>query len=466
MRKISRIGCFVLSVVAVLYTLESCNEYTLLGDNLTGGVGDNPPAETDTFTVRTNNILIDQDSVYSTVTTNVTSGVITADPIFGKTITNVYMQLGLVTAGSGFTGPDPVLDSVVLSLRYAGYYGDSMGAQTYTVYKINDPSFSDTSLKYYIHQKFDIEEASPLGTATVTPESIEDSVSVYGTKEPPQLRIRLNDEFGKALLSQTSGGALANDSAFHRWLNGVALIPDSTLPDRKSLIYFELNNEFTGLTLFYHNSSEDSLMAYFPFKVNTGVWSNYIYHDFTGTPVEEALQNNSPDDSLIYLQSKSGLYTNIEIPYLESFPPALINKAELVITQTYDASNTAFAPPYELFLWQYKDAEKDSLGYVIDVGAVTQAFYGTRFTNLAYFGGLENSVTNNEGKKVVEYRFNITRFMQHLITPRSYGETNYGFRLGILDPLNRGRNVGRVVSGGGTHSQYRMKLHVIYTKIQ
>src|SRR5699024_6374134 len=131
-----------------------------------------------------------------------------------------------------------------------------------------------------------------------------------------------------------------------------------------------------------------------------------------------------------------------------------------------DPSSEYFAPPYELFLWQYKDAEKDSLGYVIDAGVVIQPYYGTQFRNLAYFGGLGDFITNDEGEKVIQYRFNITRFMQHLIAPTSYEETNYGFRLGIFDPLNRGRNVGRVMSGGGSHSQYRMKLHVIYTKIQ
>src|SRR5699024_7847427 len=112
--------------------------------------------------------------------------------------------------------------------RYAGYYGDSLGTQTYTVYQIKDPSFSDTSLKYYIHQQFDLEEARPLGTATLTPKSIADSVSVLGTKEPAQLRIRLNDDLGEEFLSQTSDGALLNDSSFHLWLNGLALIPDST----------------------------------------------------------------------------------------------------------------------------------------------------------------------------------------------------------------------------------------------
>src|SRR5690625_245864 len=165
MKRKPQAGLFVLSVLAILFTLGSCNEYTLLGDDMTDGAGNGETLKTDTFTIKTDVIFKNQDSVYSTSSTNVTSGVINDDPVFGKTISSIYAQFGLAKAEAGFSGPNPALDSIVLSLRYAGYYGDSLGTQTYTVYQIKDPSFSDTSLKYYIHQQFDLEEARPLGTA-------------------------------------------------------------------------------------------------------------------------------------------------------------------------------------------------------------------------------------------------------------------------------------------------------------
>ncbi len=457
-----------LSLVIALYVLQSCNESTILGGSIAHGNGDTPAMETDTFTVRTRTIFRNQDSAYGTTTTNVTAGTINSDPTFGKTVGMVYLQLGLPSASASFSGPAPVLDSVVLSLRYAGYYGDSMGAQTYTIYRIVDTAFSDTSLKYYIHQQFDIDRSTPLGTATVTPKGLGDSVSIYGVKEPAQLRIKLNQAFGNTLLHQDSDGALANDSAFHRWLKGLALVPDSTTAGRNSLMYFELNNTYTGMTVFYKNSTTDSLTVYFPFKAQTGVWSNYIQHNFEGSKVAVHLQDSANvSDSVIFLQDQSGLYADIHFPYLQDFPPALINKAELILTQVDDPGNATFQSPYELFLWQYENAEKDSLGYVVDAGVSFSSIYGTQFTNMNYFGGLAKMITNKEGKKVVQYRFNITRYLQHLLTPTaSDKETNYGFRLGIMDPLERGRDVGRVVLGGGNHSTYSMKLHVVFTNIQ
>ncbi len=468
MNKLKKTGAFCLSLVAMLCILQGCNESTILGGSIAHGNGDAPAMETDTFTVRTHTFFRNQDSAYSTTTTNVTSGAINSDPTFGTTVSVVYLQLGLASASTSFSGPSPVLDSVVLSLRYAGYYGDSLGAQTYTVYRITDPEFSDTSLKYYVHQHFDIDQASPLGTATVTPKGIGDSISIYGDKQPAQLRIKLNKAFGNELLKQNSDGSLANDSAFHKWLNGFALVPDSVTAGRKSLLYFELDNTYTGMTVFYKNSTEDSLTAYFPFNTQTGVWSNYIRHNFQGSEVADHLQDSTAvSDSVIFLQDQSGLYADITLPYLEDFPAALINKAELILTQVADPGNKTFQSPYGLFLWQYENAEKDSLGYVVDAGVTSSPLYGTQFTNLNYFGGLATGITNKEGEKVVQYRFNITRFLQHLLTPTPLNkETNYGFRLGILDPLDRGRDVGRVVLGGGNHSEYSMKLHVVYTKIQ
>ncbi len=459
------IGLFTLSILFVLYGLTGCNEYTTLGDDISSGLNNEEVAQTDTFTINTETIRSSRDSVYSTQMTNVAIGAINTDPIFGNTTAALYSQFGLAQNNEDFLGPDPVLDSVILSVRYSGYYGDSTGKQTYTAYRITDPTFSDTSLKYYTHQKFNIDQGNPLGTITIAPEDISDSIQVVNSLQPAQLRMRLSNSFGNELLTKTANDALATDSSFHQWLNGIALIPDSTTAGKKSMIYFELNDDYTGISVFYHNNKEDSLFKYFPFKAKTGAWSNYRHHDYTGTAIKQAIGNEN-NDSLIYLQSRSGLFAKIEIPYLGNLDHLLINKAELTFTQIADPSNELNTPPYELFLWQYKDAAQDSLGYLVDVGASYSSYYGWQFTNLSYFGGLREYTTNKEGAKVAQYRFNIARYVQQMVNAQPGEEKNYGLRLGILDPLQRGPNIGRVVLGGGKHSAYKMKLNIVYTKIK
>src|SRR5690606_23924169 len=149
------------------------------------------------------------------------------------------------------------------------------------------------------------------------------------------------------------------------------------------------------------------------------------------------------------------------------FPNAVINKAELIMTQIPDKASNIFSAPDYLFLWQYEDPAKDTLGYVYDMGATFSSLYGWQFGNLAYFDGSKKIITWDDGQQVAQYRINITRFLQHLINANPmYKETNYGFRLGVYDASGSTRDVGRVVIGGGTNSKYGLKLHVVYTKIK
>lgn len=457
-----------LSVISAIL-FSGCNEATMLGQDLRPGIGFSPAVETDTFSIVTHTVLSENDSVPANLNTKMIAGAITDDPAFGKTIAITYLQLGLIKNGFSFE-EQPVLDSVVLSLAYSGYYGDSLNAQNYTVYKIDDPKFTDTTRYYYIDQQFNLDKNDPLGTASSSPYGLKDSVPVYGEKEAPQLRIKLNNAFGQALLQQKEDGAFANDSAFHSWLNGLAIVPDTVSSDKRSLLLFQLNSAYTGITVYYHTNTDDSLRAFFPFNPETGAWTNYIRRNYSGSVAEQHLKDpgNVTNDSLLFLQSRPGLYANIEIPYLQSFPNALINKAELIITQNPDpAAGTYLAPP-ELFLWKYEKPSKDSIGYLTDAGVVISSLYGIQYTNLSYFGGFKTIITNEQGQKVAQYRFNITRYMQHLISPLpSYDNTtNYGFRLGILTPLSSDPDMGRVVLGGGNNSTTKMKLHVVYTKIE
>ncbi|MGH2643796.1 MAG: DUF4270 family protein, partial [Chitinophagaceae bacterium] len=291
---------------SALYAATGCNESTILGQNLIPGSDRINTLETDTFTVQTQTFYRPDDSLIANFQTQMEAGAITGDPVFGRTTAITYSQFGVPNDAFTYTGTNPTLDSVVLSYRYAGYYGDSLGQQTYTVYPINDPTFVDT-VYYYLHQQIPINNA-PLGTVTVSPYSVQDSVSVYGKMQPPQLRIKLNDAFGQELMQQSSTGAFTNDSAFHKLLNGLALVPDSTTPGRRSILYLALNSAYTGISVFYHNSTTDSLQAFFPFNVSTCAFTEYVRRDYTGS--EAALHfgdtTSSKGDSLIYLQSSPG----------------------------------------------------------------------------------------------------------------------------------------------------------------
>ncbi|MBC9928802.1 DUF4270 family protein [Chitinophaga qingshengii] len=443
----------VAASIALLYGASGCNQSTILGQGLI------PPGDfvngqdTTINTIVANNIL-KYDSLFFNGydRTEKALGSITTDPVFGKTHAFVFMQVGLPSSAFTFAGTGQTLDSVVLSLAYLGYKGDSTTTQTFRVYRMSEPGFKIDS-NYAYNKMLQYNPGELLGTATVTPLGLKDSVSVYDKKEGAQLRIKLSSAFGNDLLQQKSDGAFTNDSSFRSYLKGFALIPDTIAGTNRNMMFFDVNNANTKLTVFYKNSVDDSLRATFAFG-NNSAHSNTFIRNYNGSEASRYINTGNPKgDSILFLQSSpGGLYTNLLIPHLENFPNAVINKAELVITQvTVGPSdmNNIFKEPAKLLLTQYVGMG-DSTKSLID-----QLAGG----NTAYFGGDKQIITNFGGVQVAQYTFNIGRYLQALIKKQ---ETNAGFKLQVVRTAYP--DVDRLKAGGGNLSQYNMKLRIIYTK--
>ncbi|MBV7532010.1 DUF4270 family protein [Chitinophaga sp. sic0106] len=441
---------YIAAIVSVLYVSSGCNEATLLGKNLIPP-GDLVNATDTTITgIITHNVLQYDSSIINGYNYyNKTLGSITADPVFGKTHAFVYMQVGLPSSGFTFEGVSQTLDSVVLSISYGGYTGDSTTPQTFSVYRMNETGFKiDSNYAYNKPLKYDPSQL--LGTATVTPLTARDSVSVYGAKETAQIRIKLSNAFGNELLAQKSDGAFKNDSAFAVFLNGLAIVPDTVQANHKNMMYVTMNSTNTKLTVFYKNTTTDSLRAAFTFNSSSSAHSNYFARNFNGSEAGNYINTANPlGDSLLFIQAQPGLATKFTIPGLENFPNVLINNAELIITQVTvgeSDQNNIYSDPTSLILRQYTNG--DSTKLPIDASAGT-----------AYYGGTKQVVTNFGGMMISQYKFTLNHYLQMLIKKT---ETNNGFILMGYSPLVM--DVNRLKAGGGNHSQYSMKLRVIYTK--
>ncbi|WP_143306692.1 DUF4270 family protein [Chitinophaga vietnamensis] len=441
---------FVAAFFTVLYTSSGCNESTILGNNLIPP-GDFVNAKDTTINgIIANNILTYDSSIINGYTYfKRILGSITADQVFGKTTAALYMQVGLPSSGFTFAGTGQTLDSVVLSVSYMGYIGDSASSQTFRVYRMNEPGFKIDS-NYRYNKPLSYNPGELLGTATVTPLGLRDSVSIYGTKETAQLRIKLSSAFGNDLLAQTADGAFKNDSAFRAYLKGFAIMPDTMSANNKNMIYVDMNNANTKLTVFYKNSTKDSLRATFAFNSLNSAHSTFFLRNYNGSEASKYINTNNPaGDSILFLQTNPGVFTRIKIPGLENFPNALINKAELVITQVTVGQpdrNDIFVEPNTLTLRQYTNGDSTKLPVDYSGGS-------------DYFGGKKQVVTNFGGVMIAQYKFNLARYLQLLIKKT---ETNNGFKLEGYSPLVM--DVPRVKAGGSGNSQYSIKLRIIYTK--
>ncbi|MEC5144368.1 DUF4270 family protein [Chitinophaga sp. 212800010-3] len=440
--------------ITLLYGAASCNKSTILGGGLIPS-GDLVNAKDTTLTgIIANNILRYDSTVRNGRSTYAKIlGSVTTDPVFGRTHAFVYTQVALPKSAFTFDGTGQTLDSVVLSLAYTGYTGDSSAPQTFRVYRMSEPNFKIDS-NYAYNRALQYNPGELLGTATVTPLSLRDSVSVYGTKETAQLRIKLSNAFGNDLLNQKSDGAFTNDSAFRVYLKGFAIVPDTTLGTNRNMIYLNLNSGNTKLTVFYKNSTKDSLRATMTFDQYNSAHANYFVRNYNGSQAAPFVNSGNPKgDSILFLNAAPGLYTKLMIPGLENFPNVMINKAELVITQITSGMNdmnNIFAPPGSLSLQQYINGTTDSTRIPADYYTAGGA---------SFFGGTKKVITNFGGIQVVQYTFNLANTVQRLIKKV---DENHGFKLEAYSPLYMDMN--RVKVGGSNLSQYNIKLRIIYTK--
>ncbi|MFY0255795.1 DUF4270 family protein [Chitinophaga sp. 30R24] len=447
-KKISILATYI----SLLYGVSGCNKSTILGTGLIPP-GDYINAQDTVLSgIIANNILrYDSSIVNGMGAYQKILGSITTDPVFGKTHAFVFTQVSLPSSAFTFEGAGQTLDSVVLSLSYNGYIGDSVSTQTFRVYRMADPGFTIDS-NYAYNRVLPYNTGEMLGTVTVSPRSLRDSVSVYGTKETAQLRIKLSNAFGQELLSQKSDGAFATDSSFRAYLKGFAIVPDTNLGTNRNMIYLDLNNSNTKLTVFYKNSSDDSLRATFGFSQYTSAHANYFTRNYNGAQASRFINTGNPKgDSILFLNAAPGLYTKLTIPGLENFPNAMINKAELVVTQITSGvsdMNNIFIEPGSLSLTQYTngDSTKIPIDYYSSGGA-------------SYFGGTRQVITNFGGVQVVQYTFNLANTVQRFIKKL---DPNNGFKLEAYSPLYM--DVSRVKVGGSDLSQYNIKLRIIYTK--
>lgn len=479
------LGVFFTATLILLFSCRKINEATELGGGLIPPVDNITTFDTllevqafnDTFTLAT-------DSTLSLPSYEQFLGVINNDPLFGKTNAQMYFELKPAFYKYTFINrPDSLhIDSVVLVLDYAGTYGDTTIAQTVNVYEIGgqigDFRYDTT---YRIRQN-SIPRAGLLGSRTFEPRTLNDSVKAYQDTTVNQLRIRLNNTFGQRLLGyDTTGttGAYSSDSAFRNNFKGFAL--EST--GGNALVGFNLTSGKTKLAIYYKDDNNDApvnkwdtAVAYFTFT-DLSASANLVKRDYAGSPLAAAVNGTTmPSDEYVYIQTTPGSFATIKIPHLPSLTNRVVHRAELIMEQVYDPSDTLFPAPAGLYLDAW-----DPAASVYRTVPYDFYFDASGSANLGTFGAIPYFTTDAAGKTIRTWRFNLSRYVQNVVngvqTPydlRLYAPV-YTFNDYRTSPTAEGTKVtvsvnpapaaGRVRLGGGTHPTQKMRLRIVYSKI-
>jgi len=405
-------------------------------------------------------------------------GIIPNDPYFGKTTANIYLELKPLTFPFSFPKSDAgtlVVDSAVLILRYSHSYGDTLLPQKVQVYELSNLFDADST--YTTCDVFSYNNSALLGEQVFIPARLTDSIHVFKEDANNQLRIKLSDAYVQGLIDD-SAEIFKTNTTFKSHFKGFAIIVDS-LFGGNALNYFDLGNSDTRVAFYIRSSLanvKDTSIVDFSFSDSSGE-ANSIVHNRGTSEITGYLAHPAAGDSLLYIQTAPGSYVQLKIPGLPGLPNSVIHRAELIIDQASPVPADPFlTTPAYLYLDEDTSASTSAhIPIPCDFSVVSQQ------PNYTYFGGARK-IINNGSWPYSQYVFNISRYVQSIVTKKSnnatlrlqapytiVNQTTYADLCNqlvspFIFPLNNIADGGIKINGTNNTTQ-RIRLHIIYSAL-
>lgn len=453
----------LLTLLISLFILSSCKHQDGIGLGVDANNQLNGTLFVDTNIVTTTAL---EDSVLTSALARTPLSYFT-DPGFGVTESNIALQLTL-PGSAAYTLPTGTIsiDSALLVLPYAptGFYGDSLTSKfKVDVHQLNEKYGTSN---YYSNKQWDVNSAT-LGTKTFIARS-HDTLKITDIvagkpdtlkKVAPQIRIPFSTSFLQDNLFSAPASYRSSILGFQNAVKGLYLNIDKNgttgpggnlmlaMDSVRIAVYVKVNN---GTTI-------DTSLITIPIAVSSHMAS--VKHTYS-TKVQAALANTATD-GLVYLQALAGLRAKISFPDIKNTFASLgsdvvINRAELVVTAA-PGTIIPYAPAARLTMYQL-DIAKQRLR-VQDASTTDPRGVNA----LSYFGGYYNKANS-------EYHFLVTAFVQDLLRGKT---VDYGTYIAPVDPTppTTTLNIAPTASYAertitpGKNSPYRIKLNIIYTKI-
>lgn len=465
---------FILSFGTII-SFSSCDESSVVGldvqpSNDLLNIGFQDTTTLTTKTMKLDSIRTDED--FQTSSMAMLGKYL--DPVFGKTTSSIYTQLGLSANISGNSfGTNPICDSVILALIYdstsVGTYGEKRREkQKLNVYRLTENIVRGST--YYSNNTLNYDATDDLANGfvfTPKPKTMVTIITSETVVAKPQLRVPLGATlFGQLLLNNQATGFLANNTAFQsNLLKGLYITTENTLGLSKgegNIMRFKLDE--SKMILYYHN--DDTTKQHFEFNLSSVAHFVHFDHDYSygiNVSLSKQLMNDFSDASVTFVQAMGGVKTKILTPYLLNWIDSgaiAINKAELIVKAADGKLPNTFgpktySPPFNTSLYQL---DTFSAPITLVIGGINDDGTGYSLPDAtegsSYFGGNYNSSTQ-------EYRFNIARYIQQVLDGQRH---NNGLYL-VVPPLVANAYAPRVVLGGSAPGPYQMKLNITYTKL-
>jgi hypothetical protein len=371
------------------------------------------------------------------------------DPVFGQTNALFYSNLSVASPVQSY-GPNPEIDSVLLYLKFADFYGKNTKLRSlmkFEVFELTNEMAEPPAGGYTVYNTNFPVNPLPLGVLETAP-----LFPVEGT-EGTVLKIRLNPTLGTRFLEEDS----LNASNIKSILKGIMVRATCLTPGtgNGALMRFQLNSTVSGIRIYYRTANQSGQVVRTTTASSSALHVNSVSYDRSSANPDliQKLQDTQFDYSVqpnLYIQPFQGIRVAISIPGLDSLKkagPMVVNRAELIIPVAED--DPEFGRPNSLIVYQLN--EQGQFQLLSDVLFADQ--YNLSLST--FFGGFYDA-----NKK--EYRFRITRHIHEILNGSLPNKTLW------LDYsiTNKNSSLPRVVLRGPKDPQNKLRIELSLTSIQ
>ena len=317
------------------------------------------------------------------------------DPIFGDNTGAFITQITLSESNIDL-GNNPIVDSVVMSYSYSGYYGDLSSPVQIAINYVDLNMYKD-SVYYSNHQFFNPSNffEDLMLDFTISPDT---SVS-------PTLKMTLENSIGQQILDIGNSGLIDNETFQENF--GCFFINEYSLIGN-TIIYLNPSGSNSEFKIYYHNDDSDSLHLDFVLDGESARINLFN---------EKPISNLLIDGSKSYVQSMAGFQTKIKLQNIDLIDSILTNKAINKVTLSFNVTDDS----------EYISHENLSL-VRIDSSGNNVFLKDLSVEGATHFGGeLESS----------NYEFNITRFFNSYLKDETYTDELYILASGGVINANR-----------------------------
>jgi len=392
----------------------------------------------DTFSIKMSTFKY--DSIVNNGDTRIVVGRYT-DPYFGKVNASAYIDFVPATYTIDALA---VFDSVVVSMKYDGfYYNDTLAQKTVKIQQLAKELRYKSDQAYFYNTSTIAASDAIIGQKTFRPRISNDSLTVT-----------LDKAFGKNLFDKLQSRVINDTDQFLDYFKGLKISPDEA--EDASIIGFDPTNSY--IRMYYSFPDQISTTKlYVDLKYNSTLTPKYfsnIQSDRGSTPLAAlTTQRNELKSSVLnnlaFIQSGTGITTKITFPSIR----------DLSLINGYDSDNG------EIF--------KSKLKIKIDNKYTNKKLYASDSLYMYVVDQNNDFVTrlnNASGKAIMAYvdRQNsennevyliapVEVYLKRILTNSVY--LKYGL---VFLPKGFYSNTERIILNGENNSEYKSRLELTY----